>query len=75
MVVPQNRWFIMENPTKMDDFFRKDPYEHLWYTYLDPPKIVPNGLDRVPLSNPVGFKQYPLEGAGYMFSLNLIFSH
>jgi len=25
------------------------------YTYLDPPKIVPNGLDRVPLSNPFSF--------------------
>ena len=31
MVVPQNRWFIMANPIKIDDFmgyphFRKPPY-------------------------------------------------
>ena len=25
---------------------------------------VPNGWERVPLSNPLGFKHHPLEGAG-----------
>ena len=31
--------------------------------YLDPPGV-PNGWERVPLSNPVGFQHHPWEGAG-----------
>ena len=39
---------------------------------------VPNGWERVPLSNPLGFKHHPLEGAGvyiytYIYIHNLFF--
>ena len=30
---------------------------------------VPNGWERVPLSNPLGFKHHPLEGAGMRLSV------
>ena len=38
-------------------------FDLLIYIYLDPPGV-PNGWERVPLSNPLGFKHHPLEGAG-----------
>ncbi len=48
------------------------------YIYIPGPSKVPNGWERVPLSNPLGFKHHPLEGAGiylqytYMFYVRLI---
>ena len=34
------------------------------YDDVPGPSKGPNGWERVPLSNPLGFKHYPLEGAG-----------
>ena len=43
------------------------------YYYLDPPrgaKLMGKGMERVPLSNPLGFKHHPLEGAGKFWSIS-----
>ena len=36
---------------------------------------VPNGWERVPLSNPLGFKHHPLEGAGRWWFQRFFYFH
>jgi len=54
IVVPQNGWFIVENPIKMDDLGRKNPIfgnTHIWII-LKPANF--------PCTNPEAFRPFRL---------------
>ena len=63
------------HPKSALDQHCKKKYIYIYYiytishTYTWTLQGVPNAWERVPLSNPLGFKHYPLEGAGNIFHI------